>query len=69
MKRKITPTQTEVTFSPDEQIISKTDPKGRITYINRVFMKVSGFTEEDALGVQHNLVRHPDMPRGAFKHL
>nr|BAL57872.1 aerotaxis receptor [uncultured beta proteobacterium] len=67
MKWKIPPTQTEVTFAPDELIVSKTDPKGRITYINRVFMKVSNFTEEDALGVQHNLVRHPDMPRGAFK--
>jgi len=69
MKPCITPTQTEVTFSPSEIIVSKTDPKGRITYINRVFMRVSNFTEEDALGVQHNIVRHPDMPRGAFKHL
>lgn len=69
MKPKITPTQTEVTFAPDEMIVSKTDPKGRITYINRVFMRVSNFTEEELLGQQHNIIRHPDMPRGAFKHL
>lgn len=69
MKPKITPTQTEVTFSPDETIVSKTDLKGRITYANRVFMRVSGYCEEELLGVQHNIVRHPDMPRGAFKHL
>ncbi len=67
MKPRITPTQVEVTFDPREPIVCKTDPKGRITYINRVFMRVSNYTEEESLGVQHNLVRHPDMPRGAFK--
>lgn len=69
MKRCITPTQTEVTFSPDEIIVSKTDRTGRITYANRVFMRVANYAEEELLGVQHNIVRHPDMPRGAFKHL
>nr|BAL57871.1 aerotaxis receptor [uncultured beta proteobacterium] len=69
MKPRITPTQTEVTFAPHETIVSKTDPKGRITYANRVFMKVANYSEEELLGAQHNIVRHPDMPRGAFKHL
>ncbi len=69
MKPRITPTNVEVTFDPREQIVTKTDLKGRITYGNRVFMKVSGYSEEEFLGVQHNLVRHPDMPRGAFKFL
>jgi len=69
MKPKITPTSVEVHFAPDEIIVSKTDLKGRITYANRVFMRVSDYAENDLLGVQHNIVRHPDMPRGAFKHL
>jgi len=69
MKPRITPTRTEVTFSPSEIIVSKTDPTGRITYANRVFMRVANYPEEALLGVQHNIVRHPDMPRGAFKHL
>jgi aerotaxis receptor len=69
MKPKITPTNVEVRFSPDEIIVSKTDLKGRITYANRVFMRVADYSEEDLLGVQHNIVRHPDMPRGAFRHL
>jgi aerotaxis receptor len=69
MKPKITPTNVEVRFSPDEIIVSKTDLKGRITYANRVFMRVADYSEDDLLGVQHNIVRHPDMPRGAFRHL
>ncbi|WP_126443699.1 PAS domain-containing protein [Sulfuricystis multivorans] len=69
MKPQIVPTQREVSFAPDEFIVSKTDLKGRITYANRVFMRVADYAEDQLLGVQHNIVRHPDMPRGAFKHL
>ena len=69
MKPKITPTNVEVRFLPEEIIVSKTDLKGRITYANRVFMRVADYSEDDLLGVQHNIVRHPDMPRGAFRHL
>lgn len=67
MKLKITPTQQEVLLGGDEVIVSKTDLTGRITYVNRAFMRVANFAEADVLGEQHNLVRHPDMPRGAFK--
>ncbi|MCX7897754.1 MAG: PAS domain-containing protein [Rhodocyclaceae bacterium] len=69
MKPRIHPTGVEVNFSPNEFIVSKTDTTGRITYANRVFMRVADYPEEALLGVQHNIVRHPDMPRGAFKHL
>lgn len=67
MKRKILPTHNEVRLADDEFIVSKTDPKGRITYANRTFMRISGFPEAELLGIQHNVVRHPDMPRGVFK--
>ncbi|MBP8285299.1 MAG: PAS domain-containing protein [Rhodoferax sp.] len=50
-------------------IVSKTDLKGRITYCNRVFIEFSGFTASELMGEQHNIVRHPDMPRGVFKFL
>ena len=53
----------------DDFIISKTDLKGRITYCNRIFIEFSGYTEQELLGAQHNIVRHPDMPRGVFKFL
>ncbi|CAD5108130.1 methyl-accepting chemotaxis protein [Zestomonas carbonaria] len=50
-------------------ILSTTDLKGRVTYVNPDFVRISGFSEEELLGVSHNQVRHPDMPPGAFEHL
>jgi len=67
MKAKITPTQHEVVLNDGDIIVSKTDLKGRITYANRVFMRIANYSEKDLLNQQHNIVRHPDMPRGAFK--
>ncbi len=69
MKYKVTPTQKELVMREDDFIISKTDLKGRITYCNRVFIEFAGYTEAELLGAQHNIVRHPDMPRGVFKFL
>jgi PAS domain S-box-containing protein len=48
-------------------IASKTSAKGIITYGNPIFIEFSGYTEAELLGAQHNIVRHPDMPRAAFK--
>ena len=67
MKAKITPTQHEIVLEDRDIIVSKTDLKGRITYANRVFMRIANYPEKDLLLKQHNIVRHPDMPRGAFK--
>lgn len=61
------PTGRERTFHPNEIIVSKTDLKGVITYANDVFMRVSGFAEDDLLGRPHSVIRHPDMPRCVFK--
>jgi aerotaxis receptor len=52
-----------------QSIVSKTDTKGRITYVNPTFIEVSGFTEEELIGKAHNIVRHPDMPPDAFSDL
>ena len=60
------PRNHEIVLGDNEFIVSKTDLKGRITYANRVFMRISGYPEHELLGEPHNLVRHPDMPRGAF---
>lgn len=54
-------------MADEDFIVSKTDPSGRITYANRIFMEIAGYSEEQLLGVQHNLIRHPDMPRGVFR--
>ena len=63
----IRPTGTGRTFADDEIIVSKTDLRGHIVYANRVFLRVSGYTEAEVLGQPHNLIRHPDMPRCVFK--
>src|SRR5690606_37840174 len=68
MKDKaITPTRDERIMREDDFIVSKTDLKGRITYGNEIFIEFSGYTEQELLGSQHNIIRHPDMPRAAFK--
>lgn len=67
MKPDTTPTARELFFPADEIIVSKTDLKGRITYANRTFCRVAGYTEAELLGQPHSIVRHPDMPRAVFK--
>ncbi len=67
MKRDIVPTTVERKMREEDFIVSKTDLKGRITYGNRIFIEFSGYTEAELLGSQHNIVRHPDMPRAVFK--
>ena len=67
MKAGVQPTQHEVVLDDGDIIVSKTDLKGRITYANRVFMRIANYPEKDLLLKQHNIIRHPDMPRGAFK--
>jgi aerotaxis receptor len=59
----------EYRMQEGESIVSKTDTKGRITYVNRGFIEVSGFAEDELLGKAHNIVRHPDMPSEAFTDL
>ncbi len=65
--RRREPTGIERVLGPDELIVSKTDASGRITYVNRTFTRVSGFSESELLGAPHSIVRHPLMPRGAFR--
>jgi PAS domain S-box-containing protein len=67
MKTGITPTSRERLMRDEDFIVSKTDPKGRITYCNRIFMEFAGYPEQDLLGSQHNIIRHPDMPRAVFR--
>lgn len=61
------PSGVERVFGNDEMIVSKTDTKGRITYANDVFVRVSAYTETELMGKPHNIIRHPDMPRCVFK--
>ena len=67
MKRAITPTSAERVMREEDFIVSMTDLKGRITYGNRIFIEFSGYSETELLGSQHNIIRHPDMPRAVFQ--
>ena len=67
LKRGIEPTSVERKMREDDFIVSKTNAKGIITYGNPIFIEFSGYAEQELLGSQHNIVRHPDMPRAAFK--
>ncbi|MEZ5233560.1 MAG: PAS domain-containing protein [Acidimicrobiales bacterium] len=55
-------TGVERTFGVEEVIVTKTDPQGRITYANDVFLRVAAYREHEVLGRPHNIVRHPAMP-------
>lgn len=57
----------ERTFDRNEIIVSKTDPQGRITYANDVFLTVSGYAEAELIGKPHSVIRHPEMPRCVFR--
>jgi methyl-accepting chemotaxis protein len=62
-------TNNEFVLRDDHMIVSKTDQKGLITYVNKDFLEVSGFVEQELLGEPHNIIRHPDMPPEAFRDL
>ncbi len=66
MRRNYPVTQREVAFPADEQLITTTNLKGVITDVNDAFVRVAGFSREELLGQAHNIIRHPDMPQGAF---
>ncbi|UAA39758.1 methyl-accepting chemotaxis protein [Paraneptunicella aestuarii] len=67
MKKNLPITNVERKFSERANILSTTNLKGHITYINKDFIDVSGFTEQELLGQNHHIVRHPEMPPPVFK--
>lgn len=69
MKINTPVTNREVFMETGKPIVSKTDLKGIITYVNQTFVDISGFSRDELLGKNHNIVRHPEMPPEAFKDL
>ncbi|WP_454010092.1 methyl-accepting chemotaxis protein [Aeromonas sp. Marseille-Q7275] len=59
----------EVEFPADVQLVSTTDLRGVITYANPAFCRIAGYHVDELVGHNHNLVRHPDMPKAAFADL
>ena len=69
MKNNLPVTGVEKVFADSANILSTTDTKGSITYVNEDFINISGFTIDELIGKNHNMVRHPDMPPAAFEDL
>jgi len=63
---KSNPVDEEVIFDGGT-MITETDTRGIITYANKKFREMTGFTKEELIGSPHSINRHPDMPKGAFR--
>jgi PAS domain S-box-containing protein len=61
------PIEHEIKLNTKRYIVSKTDPKGIITYANDYFIEISGYSKAELIGQPHNIIRHPDMPKIVFK--
>ena len=57
----------ERVLNDNDFIVSKTDIKGKITYVNKIFMDIAEYEEAELLGKPHNIIRHKDMPKAVFK--
>lgn len=69
MRTNMPVTNVEREFRDGETIVSKTDLKGLITYVNPYYCEMSGYSEHESIGQPHNYIRHPDMPPEAFADL
>ncbi len=67
MRSNLPVTGVERHLDEGRYILSKSDLKGSITYVNRTLIEMSGFTETELMGQPHNMLRHPDMPQEAFR--
>ena len=69
MKKNLPVTDVNNDYAASQRIVSTTDTKGRITYVNEDFLSISGFDRDELMGKAHNIVRHPDMPPAAYQNL
>ncbi len=69
MRKNLPVTDHEVVMTEGQVIISETDLKGIITEVDQDFIDISGFSRDELVGKNHNLIRHPDMPASAFQWL
>ena len=69
ISRKVYYTAIETPYPDGKLIVSTTDKRGIITHVNKAFVEMSGYTEDELLGAPHSILRHPDMPSAAFKEL
>ncbi len=69
MRKNLPVSDIEYILTDAQTVVSKTDLRGIITYVNRDFSDISGYSEDELVGAPQNIVRHPDMPAEAFADL
>lgn len=67
MRKNLPITNQEIEISANAVLISRTDTKGRISYVSQDFAHISGFSEREMVGESHNLIRHPAVPPEVFR--
>jgi PAS domain S-box-containing protein len=67
--RKVYWSELEVPFPDGRLIVSRTDLNGVITHANDAFVEISGYSRDELIGAPHSILRHPEMPKVAFKGL
>ncbi|MCJ7764930.1 MAG: PAS domain-containing protein [Thiovulaceae bacterium] len=68
MIKRPEPIDEEIIFD-GRSLISETDNKGVITFVNRKFVEMTGYSKQEAIGEAHSILRHPDMPKIAFEQM
>ncbi|MGE6392976.1 PAS domain-containing protein [Psychrobacter pacificensis] len=67
--RTVYDTGVERPYPDGKLIVSRTDLDGIITHVNDAFVEISGYHVDELIGQQHYILRHPDMPKAAYKDL
>ena len=67
VSRKVYVTEIETPMPDGRLIVSRTNPQGVITHVNKSFVEMCGYAEDELIGAPHYILRHPDMPAAAFK--
>lgn len=69
MRYTVQPVERERPFEVNELFFSCTDQRGVIQTCSEVFVRISGYAQDELIGAPHNIIRHPEMPRIVFKYL
>lgn len=67
MRKNLPVASVEYALGDETLIVSKTDAKGRLTYVNNQCVEASGFTSTELIGQPHNIIRHPDIRPGRHR--
>ena len=59
----------ELKLNNEDVIVTKSDIRGKISFVNSDVIRISGYSRKELMGSNHNIFRHDDMPAAVFKNL